>query len=57
MDTPNLVRNMAIIGHLHHGKTTFMDSLVKETHPVITSHGERNWDPHYEVRPRSRAAI
>jgi len=26
------VRNVAVIGHLHHGKTTFVDMLVSQTH-------------------------
>eukprot|EP01113_Clastostelium_recurvatum_P026831 TRINITY_DN3223_c0_g1_i2.p1 TRINITY_DN3223_c0_g1~~TRINITY_DN3223_c0_g1_i2.p1 ORF type:complete len:970 (+),score=181.67 TRINITY_DN3223_c0_g1_i2:91-2910(+) len=29
---PHLSRNIALIGHLHHGKTTFMDMLVHQTH-------------------------
>jgi len=33
---PELVRNVAFLGHLHHGKTTFMDLLVQQTH-------EKNW--------------
>ena len=32
MKHPNLVRNVAVIGHLHHGKTTFVDMLVEQTH-------------------------
>jgi len=31
---PNLVRNVAIAGHLHHGKTTFMDMLTEQTHEI-----------------------
>ena len=31
MKHPNLVRNVAVIGHLHHGKTTFVDMLVDQT--------------------------
>ena len=26
------MRNVAVIGHLHHGKTTFVDMLVSQTH-------------------------
>lgn len=33
MDTPDLIRNVAICGHLHHGKTTFCDALIEQTHP------------------------
>lgn len=28
----DLMRNIALIGHLHHGKTSFMDVLVDQTH-------------------------
>lgn len=36
MDTPDLIRNISLIGHLHHGKSTFMDCLVEQTHPELT---------------------
>ena len=32
MRHPTMVRNVAIIGHLHHGKTTMVDMLVEQTH-------------------------
>jgi U5 small nuclear ribonucleoprotein component len=28
-----LIRNIAVIGHLHHGKTSLIDLLVENTHP------------------------
>jgi len=31
-DHPSMVRNVALIGNLHHGKTTFVDMLVSQTH-------------------------
>lgn len=34
MDNPNLVHNVAVVGHLHHGKTSVMDMLVEQTHVV-----------------------
>ncbi|CAG9310997.1 unnamed protein product [Blepharisma stoltei] len=34
---PDSIRNIAFIGHLHHGKTTFIDLLVEDTHPQIVS--------------------
>lgn len=37
MDTPDLIRNVTICGHLHHGKTTFCDALIEQTHPSIGS--------------------
>lgn len=41
MDTPPLIRNVALVGHLHHGKTTFVDCLVRQTHPQFDSTEER----------------
>lgn len=32
--TPSAVRNVAIVGHLHHGKTSLVDMLVYETHAI-----------------------
>eukprot|EP00474_Spongospora_subterranea_P000464 CRZ00922.1 hypothetical protein [Spongospora subterranea] len=43
MDHPTMIRNVALVGHLHHGKTSFMDMLVRETHT-------RFWDPQVQVR-------
>ena len=37
MDTPDLIRNVTLCGHLHHGKTTFCDALIEQTHPDIGS--------------------
>mmetsp|Transcript_18570 Transcript_18570/g.39863 ORF Transcript_18570/g.39863 Transcript_18570/m.39863 type:complete len:988 (-) Transcript_18570:519-3482(-) len=34
MSNPELVRNVALVGHLHHGKTTVMDMLVEQTHEL-----------------------
>jgi len=34
MDLPALIRNVALIGHLHHGKTSFADMLIQETHTL-----------------------
>lgn len=34
MNFPDQVRNVAVAGHLHHGKTAFMDMLVMETHAI-----------------------
>lgn len=30
MSNPELVRNIAIVGHIHHGKTTLMDMFVEQ---------------------------
>jgi U5 small nuclear ribonucleoprotein component len=32
---PHLVRNIAIVGHLSHGKTTFIDHLIQQTHTNV----------------------
>ncbi|CAI7637778.1 unnamed protein product [Penicillium glandicola] len=34
LNFPAQTRNVAIVGHLHHGKTAFMDMLVKQTHDL-----------------------
>jgi len=34
---PDLIRNVALIGHLHHGKTSFLDMLIQQTHPKLFS--------------------
>jgi U5 small nuclear ribonucleoprotein component len=36
MSNPTLIRNVALIGHLHHGKTLVMDMLFQQTHDVNT---------------------
>merc|ERR1711884_439970 len=35
MDNGNLVRNVALVGHLHHGKSSFVDCLMQQTHPEL----------------------
>lgn len=35
MNFPEQIRNIAFVGHLHHGKTALMDMLVLETHDII----------------------
>jgi 116 kDa U5 small nuclear ribonucleoprotein component len=32
MDTQENIRNICFIGQLHHGKTTLMDMLLRQTH-------------------------
>jgi hypothetical protein len=33
MGHPHLIRNVAFIGHLHHGKTSLVDLFIRQTHP------------------------
>uniref|UniRef100_A0A8C6ZT55 116 kDa U5 small nuclear ribonucleoprotein component n=1 Tax=Nothoprocta perdicaria TaxID=30464 RepID=A0A8C6ZT55_NOTPE len=35
MDNSELIRNVTLCGHLHHGKTCFVDCLIEQTHPEI----------------------
>ncbi|XP_044763809.1 116 kDa U5 small nuclear ribonucleoprotein component [Coccinella septempunctata] len=42
MDNTSLIRNVALIGHLHHGKTTFVDCLIRQTHPGYQDNEEKN---------------
>lgn len=34
MNFPEQVRNVALVGHLHHGKTTVADTLIAQTHDL-----------------------
>lgn len=34
MSFPEQIRNIALCGHLHHGKSSFLDTLVRQTHDV-----------------------
>ncbi|KAI9913337.1 hypothetical protein PsorP6_005261 [Peronosclerospora sorghi] len=43
MDHPQLIRHVALIGDLHHGKTVLLDLLVQQTHV-------KQWDPAVEKR-------
>ena len=43
MASPQLLRNVAVVGHLHHGKTALLDLLIEATH-------EAAWDPARSVR-------
>ncbi|RIB12883.1 P-loop containing nucleoside triphosphate hydrolase protein [Gigaspora rosea] len=55
MNFPELIRNVAIIGHLHHGKTSFVDMLVNETHSSVAwdvDKQERYTDTHTLERDR-----
>lgn len=35
MSLPEMIRNVAVVGHLHHGKTALLDMLVFETHKLV----------------------
>ncbi|GHJ87314.1 hypothetical protein NliqN6_3716 [Naganishia liquefaciens] len=43
MDHPSMIRNVAVAGHLHHGKTSLLDTLVLETHQLT-------WDADAPIR-------
>ncbi|PYH99551.1 U5 small nuclear ribonucleo protein component [Aspergillus ellipticus CBS 707.79] len=34
LNFPDQARNIALVGHLHHGKTAFMDALITQTHDL-----------------------
>ncbi|KAH7725769.1 elongation factor 2-like protein [Aphelenchoides avenae] len=39
---PEMVRNVVIAGHLHHGKTSFVDCLVEQTHPEFIRYEDKD---------------
>ncbi|UZJ52079.1 hypothetical protein CBS101457_001399 [Exobasidium rhododendri] len=54
MNFPQMVRNVAVVGHLHHGKTCLMDMLLLETHKMDDDVDEhiRYTDSHLLERSR-----
>ncbi|WFC99844.1 hypothetical protein MYAM1_002590 [Malassezia yamatoensis] len=54
MNFPDMVRNIAIAGHLGHGKTSLVDMLVYETHAmeIDVDHPLRYTDTHVLERQR-----
>ena len=47
MSFPDMVRNVAVVGHLHHGKTALLDMLIFETHKIDWNADNQAWI--YEV--------
>eukprot|EP00501_MAST-03F_sp_TOSAG23-6_P001340 GSMAST32.ASY1.ANO1.1389.1 assembled CDS len=44
METTSLIRNIAVVGHLHHGKTSLLDLLIEQTHKESWPlHGQRRY--------------
>ncbi|XP_043221860.1 116 kDa U5 small nuclear ribonucleoprotein component-like isoform X1 [Amphibalanus amphitrite] len=41
MDNAALIRNVGLVGHLHHGKTSFVDCLMQQTHPDLRTRDDR----------------
>ena len=50
MSFPKMIRNVAVVGHLHHGKTALLDMLVFETHKL-------DWDSDKQVRVADFSSI
>ncbi|KAJ7658408.1 Calreticulin family-domain-containing protein [Mycena rosella] len=51
---PDMIRNVAVVGHLHHGKTALLDMLVFETHKLVwdADNQTRYTDTHILARER-----
>ncbi|KAH0591285.1 hypothetical protein H2248_001374 [Termitomyces sp. 'cryptogamus'] len=51
---PEMIRNVAVVGHLHHGKTALMDMLIYETHKLTwdSDQAMRYTDTHVLSRER-----
>lgn len=41
MDNAELIRNVTLAGHLHNGKTSFVDCLMEQTHPELRSKDDK----------------
>lgn len=53
MNTPSLIRNIAVLGNFHHGKTLYLDSLIQATHVRKTF----QWTLHIDFSVRKRHGI
>lgn len=45
---PHLIRNVAIVGNLHHGKTLLCDMVYQQTH--MPPQQVKEWDPKKEYK-------
>jgi U5 small nuclear ribonucleoprotein component len=54
MGHPDSIRNVSLVGHLHHGKTSFMDMLIEQTHPKLQNFKKqiRYTDTRYDEQQR-----
>jgi len=54
MAHPDSIRNVSLVGHLHHGKTSFMDMLIEQTHPKLMNYKKqiRYTDTRYDEQQR-----
>ena len=50
MDYPEVVRNVALVGHLHHGKTALMDTIVLACHNMA-------WDLNRQVTQKNTCLL
>ncbi|CAN6656802.1 pre-mRNA-splicing factor Snu114p [Trichomonascus vanleenenianus] len=41
MGLPEQARNVALVGHIHHGKTSLVDAMVKQTHDISDKTGKK----------------
>jgi U5 small nuclear ribonucleoprotein component len=51
MSFPEMIRNIAVVGHLHHGKTALVDMLVFETHKLDWNADTQARLPSHRFRP------
>lgn len=48
---PDLIRNVTVCGHLHHGKTLLCDMVIQQTHNPPKQPGRpREWDLNREYK-------
>ena len=52
MQTPSLIRNIAVIGHIHHGKTILLDHMIESTHEINQDKSTSTciWDASKDMR-------
>ena len=53
MDYPDMMRNVMVGGHIHHGKTSLLDMLVLETHQLAWD-ADRAVSTHVDIMKSTR---
>lgn len=55
MGTPGSIRRVAVVGHLHHGKTSLCDAIIEQSHAKSWEHSTSQTKPQRRYTDARRA--